>query len=668
MQNSLTHTNWEQENRLYLRGRLEEVRERLSRRLDALREQDVPNLAFDAAPLPGRTPASNSDSGMLPALEKITQEFQLSNFERDLLLLCAGIELDARIAELCAAFHPQGHARLTFAVALDALAEAHWSALLPDAPLRRWRLIECEPGDVLIHRRLRIPERVLHYLLGLASRDELLAGMIRPVPAPEMLSGERLRSAGLMNELWGAPVGGLAGLPAVQLYGSAEADKRSLAAFAAARAGLRLMEMQATAVPAAADEREALARLWEREVVLGGFVLFVEVPEERNPAASVLAFFEDLSVPRILSVPALIPAGNMQRIEVSKPSAMEQREIWRRELSAYPEWQAMNGGADQVLSLITSQFNLGVERIREAGAATVREMRNAPEDNDIGRALWRSCRALARPALEDLAQPIDVRSGWDDLVLPPLQMQMLRDVAVQVKHRARVYEEWGFGNRSNRGLGISALFAGPSGTGKTMAGEVLARELDLDLFRIDLSQVVSKYIGETEKNLRKVFDAAESGGAILLFDEADALFGKRSEVKDSHDRHANIEVSYLLQRMESYRGLAVLTTNLKNSLDTAFLRRIRFVVQFPFPDAGQREEIWRKAFPAAMPLGELNYKRLAQLNVAGGNIKNIAMSAAFLAAEDDAPVNMNHLLQAAKGEYMKLEKTISGTEFRDWGK
>src|SRR5204862_5706096 len=183
---------------------------------------------------------------------------------------------------------------------------------------------------------------------------------------------------------------------------------------------------------------------------------------------------------------------------------------------------------------------------------------------------------------------------WDDLVLPKAETDLLRQISAQVGQRNKVYQEWGFDRKMNRGFGISALFAGDSGTGKTMAAEVIANELRLNLYRIDLSQVVNKYIGETEKNLRRLFDAAEEGGAILLFDEADALFGKRSEVKDSHDRYANIEVSYLLQRMEAYRGLAVLTTNLKNSLDTAFLRRLRFVVTFPFPDPAQRAAIWRR--------------------------------------------------------------------------
>jgi SpoVK/Ycf46/Vps4 family AAA+-type ATPase len=230
----------------------------------------------------------------------------------------------------------------------------------------------------------------------------------------------------------------------------------------------------------------------------------------------------------------------------------------------------------------------------------------------------------------------------------------------------RVYEIWGFAAKGDRGLGISALFSGVSGTGKTLAAEVLANTLRLDVYRIDLSAVVSKYIGETEKNLSRIFDAAEEGGAILLFDEADALFGKRSDVKDSHDRYANIEVSYLLQRMECYRGLAILTTNLRSAIDDAFLRRIRFVVQFPFPDAVQRAGIWRRVFPPDTPTDGLDPVKLARLNVAGGNIKNIALYAAFLAADADESVGMAHLLRAAQAEYAKLEKTLTDAEVAGW--
>jgi SpoVK/Ycf46/Vps4 family AAA+-type ATPase len=245
-------------------------------------------------------------------------------------------------------------------------------------------------------------------------------------------------------------------------------------------------------------------------------------------------------------------------------------------------------------------------------------------------------------------------------------LALLHELTSHVRHRATVYQRWGFGAAGQRGLGISALFTGPSGTGKTMAAEVLAADLRLDLFHIDLSGVVSKYIGETEKNLRRVFDAAEEGGALLLFDEADALFGKRSEVKDSHDRYANIEVNYLLQRMESYRGVAILATNLKGALDPAFLRRIRFVVSFPFPDEAARAEIWRRVFPAATPTAGIDPERLAQLTVVGGNIRNIAVNAAFMAAAADEPVTMPHLLNAARMELAKLERPFPDAEIRGW--
>ena len=268
--------------------------------------------------------------------------------------------------------------------------------------------------------------------------------------------------------------------------------------------------------------------------------------------------------------------------------------------------------------------------------------------------------------MENLAQRIVPMSGWEDLVLPEPQVQALRQVASQMRHRMTVHETWGFSLKGRRGLGVTALFAGESGTGKTLAAEVLARELALELYRVDLSAVVSKYIGETEKNLKQVFDAAEEGGVLLLFDEADALFGKRSEVKDSHDRYANIEVSYLLQRMEAYQGLAILTTNSKSALDKSFQRRLRFTVSFPFPDSTQREAIWLRIFPDTTPTQGLDYARLAQLNVAGGNIRNIALNASFLAAASGTPVQMVHVLQAAKMEAQKIERPISEAEIRGW--
>jgi len=268
--------------------------------------------------------------------------------------------------------------------------------------------------------------------------------------------------------------------------------------------------------------------------------------------------------------------------------------------------------------------------------------------------------------LDTLAQRLEPKMTWDELVLPRAETKLLREIAAQVRQRNKVYDEWGFSRKMNRGFGISALFAGESGCGKTMAAEVIARDLALSLYRVDLSAIVSKYIGETEKNLRRLFDAAEDGGAILLFDQADALFGKRSEVRDSHDRYANIEISYLLGRLESYHGIAILATNMKSALDPAFLRRLRFIVEFPIPDQECRAAIWSRIFPSQTPTRDLDFVKLARLNLTGGNIHNIALNAAFLAAAADEPVSMTHLLQAARSEYARLEQPLIESEIGDW--
>jgi SpoVK/Ycf46/Vps4 family AAA+-type ATPase len=343
---------------------------------------------------------------------------------------------------------------------------------------------------------------------------------------------------------------------------------------------------------------------------------------------------------------------------VTKPTPAEQRTTW----------QALLGpNADTVADQLASQFRLTVPDIVDI--ATHHPLTVPPQsvtdDGRVPSALWSACLEKTRPKLDNLAQRIDVKATWDDLVLPAEEMALLHQIADQVRQRSRVYDDWGFRQKMNRGLGINALFAGESGTGKTMAAEVIANDLQLHLYRIDLSAVVSKYIGETEKNLRRLFEAAEDGGAILFFDEADALFGKRSEVKDSHDRYANIEINYLLQRIEMYRGLAILATNLRSALDTAFLRRLRFIVTFPLPSRAERQRLWEKAFPADAPVARLDYRRLAQLNLTGGNVHTIAINAAFLAAQAQSDITMAHILTAAKGEYRKLERPIPMNQ-EDW--
>ncbi len=321
----------------------------------------------------------------------------------------------------------------------------------------------------------------------------------------------------------------------------------------------------------------------------------------------------------------------------------------------------MNERAPQAPSRLAGQFNLGLSAIRQVAQSVLAEQ--SQDGNKIDTLLWEACLVRTRPRLDTLAERLEPKATWADIVLREELVDLLHQIANQVRQRGTVYETWGFRQRTSRGLGLVALFAGESGTGKTMAAEVIANELRLNLYRIDLSAVVSKYIGETEKNLRRLFDAAEDGGAILFFDEADALFGKRSQVKDSHDRYANIETNYLLQRMEAYQGLAILASNLTPSLDDAFMRRLRFIVNFPRPGVEDRKRIWQKIFPPETPLDDLDYKRLASFNLAGGSIYNAALNAAFLAAQMDSPVTMAHLLNSIRTEHLKSERLIDESNF-----
>jgi hypothetical protein len=591
--------------------------------------------------------------GEPPAIDRLAGIFGLSEFEREVLLLCAGVEMDSRLAARCGEVlgHPQ-RARATFGLAMAVLAKPHWSALTPSGPLRHFRLVEVERGLALTSAPLSIDERVLHYLAGINILDPLLQTLLRPSPSPEWIAeGQRTVAAQAGRVLGHSPEDP----PLLHLCGDDPQGQEDVASLAAQLAGRRLFVLGAAEIPAMGPEMDQLIRLWQREALLLPGALLVQVGHgEFTPAASHLAE----RLPGCVFLASQDPirlSRAFLRLEVAKPQPAEQKRLW---VKALGEGAAgLNGALDQ----LSEQFRLSAKTILATGALYGSAGGCTQADE-----LWNACRSHSRPKLEDLSQRIVPVADWEDLVLPDAQKQTLRQLASQVRQRMTVYETWGFAARGSRGLGVSALFTGESGAGKTMAAEVLARDLRLDLYRIDLSAVVSKYIGETEKNLKRVFDAAEEGGALLLFDEADALFGKRGEISDSRDRYANIEVGYLLQRMEAYQGLAVLTTNLKASLDRAFQRRLRFTVNFPFPDAAQREAIWTRIFPARTPTRGLDPKRLAQLNVAGGSIRNIAVNAAFLAAELGRPVEMSHLLQAARLETQKIERPLSEGEIRGW--
>lgn len=666
--------SWHEANQRSLMAELAVLRRVLERRA-AQTTDDVP---FDEASADSEQEAIRMAQEVLPApaaLDRLCATFGLSPFERALLLLCAGMELDAAWGARCAA--AQGDPRRTyptFSLALAALPEPHWSALNPSAPLRRWRLIEVGAGETLLTSPLRIDERILHDLAGVSHLDERLVGLVDEVLTEEQdeLAPSHQTLAGRLAAIWSQASRATA-LPVVQLCGRDPAAKRMIAATACASLRWRLYRLSAHLIPLSPSELDAMQRLWLREAALTGSALLFECDDTEPADAArdrmVTRLIESIEGPLVVAVRERRRAGSRSTIslDVPAPGTSERRTLWARALGS--AGASLNGR----MEALVSQFSVNVQAIHAACAEAQTPRAAGPSENvadvqatELASRLWDACRRQARPRLDELAQQIEPSATWEDLVLPDLQRRRLRDMAIQVRQRGKVYEDWGFAAKGARGLGISALFAGASGTGKTMAAEVLANELRLDLYRIDLSQVVSKYIGETEKNLRRVFDAAEEGGAILLFDEADALFGKRSEVKDSHDRYANIEVSYLLQRMEAYRGLAILTTNMKSALDQAFLRRIRFIVQFPFPDPEQRAEIWRRVFPQGAPTEGLDEAKLAKLNVAGGHIRNIAVNAAFLAAEAGEPIRMRHLLDAARGEYAKLEKPLTETEIGGW--
>jgi hypothetical protein len=589
------------------------------------------------------------------AIDQLTEAFDLTPFERDVLLLCAGVEMDPDLSDACARrADPSHRGFVTFRLALATLDQQHWSALTPNRPLRFWRLLEVSDEHVVASSRISIDERVLHYLAGVNYLDARLRPFLRAHAAHEVLADSHAATAESITQTLEQFDGNA---PVVQLIGGDSAGQRDIAATVTQRLGLRLYVLRGTDIPGSAPEADRLAMWWDRESILLGGALLVERTES---VEEIVARFVDRPG-GLICISAAHPLTLDRpdvRFAVNAPGALEQKRLWMYALGAAAT-SRLNGALDG----IGTQFRLSAHTIfRTAERLRAPLLSSATPDA----LLWHECRVMLRHRLDELAQRVEPLATWHDLVLPQPQLATLRQIAVHLRQRLKVYDEWGFARTSARGLGITALFSGESGTGKTMAAEVLANDLHLDLYRIDLAGVVSKYIGETEKNLRRVFDAAEDSGAILLFDEADALFGKRSEVKDSHDRYANIEVSYLLQRMEAYRGLAILTTNAGAALDPAFQRRLRFAVQFPFPDQAQREQIWRGAFPRATPLEGVDPTRLAQLNVAGGGIRNIAMTAAFLAADAGVSVGMPHLLQAARSEAAKRDRPFSEAEVRGW--
>ncbi len=510
---------------------------------------------------------------------------------------------------------------------------------------------------------LRADERIVSYLKGLNYLDDRLVPMLTLLEAVGLEDGlppsQHMAFDQALTDLQQADL--TQAVSVIQLPGSDRLSKELVARHTAQALGLRVYRLEAGLFPAQLGEAENFTRLWGRESLLLPVALYIDahdLPEAGSHEGQVQALQRFISQSSgLIFLASREPwSGSLREsilLDVQRPTPAEQKSAWGE---AFAGETSTNG---RTPALLAGQFNLNLPTIHDLARAAL-----SSNQDDLHSRVWQASLARSRPRMEMLAQRIDARATWQDIVLPETEERTLRQIADQVAQRSRVYDEWGFRQKMNRGLGISALFAGESGTGKTMAAEVIANNLQLDLYRIDLSSVVSKYIGETEKNLRKLFDAAEDGGAILFFDEADALFGKRSEVKDSHDRYANIEINYLLQRMEAYRGLAILATNMKNALDQAFMRRLRFVVSFPFPGMPERRLIWERIFPPETPVEDLDYDRLARLHLTGGSIHNAALNAAFLAAQANSTVTMSLVFEAVKAEFRKLDKPVIEADYR----
>ena len=632
------------------------------RRWSAGRHPEVTRQEIDDAAAAMESAAKSAQPA--PALVALAAHLDLSPFEQSVLLLCAAVELDTRIPALCARAQDPPYPYPTLALAFSVFDEPAWDVRSPRRSLFRWRLVEAEVAGhlPLNSARLYADARIVNYLKGLNNyHDERLDPYLTLMPA----SGESLppsqqgRVAAIVGHVREAMAYQLA--PVVQLIGSDAESKKLIADQAAQALKIQLYVLPAEAIPTQSAEFETLALLCQREALLRPTGIYIDAHDmergnmQEAQAQALRRFFERTGHCCLyLDVREAWPTGARPNfsLPIGRPTPEEQYKAWHR---------ALGPDSGEATQLLTGQFSLNQHRIEGIG----RMAQAQPAQERLGQA-WNACLEQASRRFEGLTQRIEPRAGWQDIVLADSQRQLLQQIVGQVRQRLTVYDAWDFRSTLTRGLGISALFYGDSGTGKTFAAEVIAGELGLYLCNIDLSAVVSKYIGETEKNLRRVFDAAEEGGCVLCFNEADALFGKRSEVKDSHDRYANIEINYLLQRMESFGGLAVLTTNMKSALDPAFVRRLRFMVPFGFPGVAERAEIWRRSLPAKVPVSDegLDFVWLARSVLTGASIKNVVLAGCFLAADAGEPLSMAHLLAALRTELTKLEQPIREADFR----
>ena len=660
------------------------------------REPGMPVLWADTTegeePSPGKARVATR-------LAWLAEAFGLSVFDVDLILLALAPELDLRYERLYAYLQDDvTRKRPTIDLGLNLLCPSAEAKLArrthfaSDAPLIRHDLLHLipDPNHVqppLLAYYLRLDEQIVRFLLGHESLDPRVVPFcqaIEPtIKVDDMPVGAEMRQA--LSRL---VIQARDARQPLRFYfcGPRGVGKRHMAEVLAGQVGAPLITVDLARALAADMDFDRILKLLFREAWFQDAILYLDgldalrgdgrAPQYQRLTTTLSA---DMGIAILAGEqpwrPSPVPAGHAPAgvivVSFPLPSFTDRQACWRVNLAA----SGITLDAHE-LETLAGRFRLTPGQIADAVAtahhhALWNTVAQAPDQalspssaQPTVSDLIAAARAQCGHDLATLAQKIEPLYTWTDIVLPGDALAQLREICQRVVYGHRVLHEWGFGRKLSLGKGINALFAGPSGTGKTMAAEIVANELQLDLYKIDLSSVVSKYIGETEKNLDRIFAAAENANAILFFDEADALFGKRSEVRDSHDRYANIEISYLLQKMEEYEGITIMATNLRQNLDESFVRRLAFTIHFPFPDEMDRGHIWAGIWPAETPVaGDMDLNFLArQFKLSGGNIKNIALAAAFLAAENGGPVTMAHIIQATRREYQKFGKPLGAAE------
>ncbi len=633
--------------------------------------------------------------GITLRLEELAHHFALTAIDIDILLICLAPELDLRYESLYSYLHGDvTKKRPSVDLVLNLLCptlEAKLSVrqrFIPSSPLLKYHLLNLfdDPSgqQPLLSKYLKIDERIANYLLNIDEIDTRLRVytnyLVPQIPLNDLfIPVEMKQRLKLLAQKKEALTGGFI----FYFQGSYGVGKQTTAEALCHEFNMGLLVVDGDRIASLLENRlpnsepsafETTICLLCREARLQKAVLywkgFDNLLEDGKKVwlESFMRQMEDVNLLTILAGNVTWePVNALQnipflRVEFSHPTTAERMQMWKKCLKHEKSYDS-----ETELKELASKFRFSGGQIEDAAktAHNLAQWRDPKNEQLTMGDIYAACRLQSNPKLSKLATKINPHYKWDDIILPPDLLKQLREICNSVKYRSLIYDEWGFDRKLAMGKGLNVFFAGLPGTGKTMSADILAGELGLELYKIDLSTVVSKYIGDTEKNLSRIFTEAKTSNAILFFDEADALFGKRSEVRDSHDRYANIETSYLLQQMEEYEGVVILATNLRKNMDDAFIRRMHFSLEFPFPSKKERQRIWEQILPDATPKSpdiDLNFMA-SRFEIAGGNIRNIALAAAFLAADDSAAIAMNHLICATRREYQKMGKIVSEGEF-----